>query len=63
MLRKITKIGLITLNAFFALIGIFTFAILIWFTVECDNHVSDNSEGRIYSSVDSIPYQNLAVII
>lgn len=63
MLRKITKIGLITLNAFFALIGIFTFAILIWFTVECDNHVSDNSEGRIYSSVDSIPHQTLAVII
>ena len=63
MLRKIIKIGSITLTAFFALIGIITFSFLTWFTVECDNLVSDNSEGRIYSSVDSIPSQTLAVLI
>lgn len=63
MLRKIIKIGLITLTAFFALIGIITFSFLTWFTVECNNRVSDNSEGRIYSSVDSIPSQTLAVLI
>lgn len=63
MLRKIIKIGLITLTAFFVLIGIITFALLTLFTVECNNRVSDNSEGRIYSSVDSIPSQTLAVLI